>query len=134
MGVAARAARGRERSAVRDHAQRRGKRLRRCVQADPEQAGREVDRDDPVQFQRIAQPRQEPDEHRHRPDRRDFYGSTLAGGSCANCLGGVAYELVEPPNKRPPWTETLLYQFTGGQGGATTDGSEPEGRPLASDG
>jgi hypothetical protein len=63
-----------------------------------------------------------------------IYGSTLAGGGCANCLGGVAYELVEPANKQPPWTETLLYQFTGGEGGATTHGSEPEGVTLASNG
>jgi uncharacterized repeat protein (TIGR03803 family) len=63
-----------------------------------------------------------------------IYGSTLAGGGCANCLGGVAYELVEPANKRPPWTETLLHQFTGGEGGATTDSSVPAGVTLASNG
>jgi uncharacterized repeat protein (TIGR03803 family) len=64
-----------------------------------------------------------------------IYGSTLAGGSCANCIiGGVAYKLVEPASKKPPWTETILHQFTGGDGGATTDGSEPAGVTLAANG
>ena len=55
----------------------------------------------------------------------EIYGSTTGGRHV--CTGGVVYKLVEPANKLPPWTETILYQFTGGGNGTSTDGSSPGG-------
>jgi len=45
----------------------------------------------------------------------NLYGTTGGGGTFGN---GTVFELT--PNSRGPWTETVLYSFTGG-----TDGSGP---------
>jgi hypothetical protein len=60
-----------------------------------------------------------------------LYGMTLGGGNTAPCaLGsknnagcGVVFKLT--PTSKPPWTETVLYAFTGG-----TDGGTPQSNVL----
>lgn len=52
----------------------------------------------------------------------NLYGTTVAGGSGGTCAGdgcGTIYELTKSGNR---WTETVLYNFTGGD-----DGSGPGG-------
>lgn len=57
----------------------------------------------------------------------NLYGTTVNGGdtSGANCPGlnpptgcGVVFELSSPSGGAGPWTETVLYTFTGGSDGA----------------
>jgi uncharacterized protein YceK len=56
-----------------------------------------------------------------------LYGNTYAGGGSANCTGGCGtiYKLTPPATVGGPWTETVLYAFTGG-----SDGARPHARLL----
>jgi hypothetical protein len=44
-----------------------------------------------------------------------FYGTTSSGGTFNN---GTVYKLTEPTNEGASWTESILYNFTGGSDGA----------------
>jgi uncharacterized repeat protein (TIGR03803 family) len=50
----------------------------------------------------------------------NLYGTTVAGGTSANCTGGCGtiFELSPPAAQGDPWTETVLYSFTGQSDGA----------------
>jgi hypothetical protein len=53
-----------------------------------------------------------------------LYGTTIAGGiSNSACFGpcGVVFKLT-PPARQPPWSETSLWSFTGGNDGASPFG------------
>jgi uncharacterized repeat protein (TIGR03803 family) len=50
----------------------------------------------------------------------NLYGTTFYGGTFT--YGGTVYELVRPVPPKTAWTETVLYNFTGG-----FDGYEPSG-------
>jgi uncharacterized repeat protein (TIGR03803 family) len=59
-----------------------------------------------------------------------LYGTTFWGGNLADCtlsqyaLGcGIAFELTPPTSGSGPWTESILYTFTGG----AKDGAHPYG-------
>lgn len=45
-----------------------------------------------------------------------LYGTTANGGGSSTCSGGcgTAFKLTPPATKGKPWTETVLYAFTGG--------------------
>lgn len=64
----------------------------------------------------------------------NLYGVTSAGGSfsgqyCGSLGCGVAYKLTRPAgNQDAPWTENVLYTFSGG-----TDGYGPVGPPVVDD-
>jgi uncharacterized repeat protein (TIGR03803 family) len=50
----------------------------------------------------------------------NLYGTTLLGGgpSCYGDLGcGTVFQLAPPATQGAPWTETVLYRFTGGSDG-----------------
>jgi uncharacterized repeat protein (TIGR03803 family) len=49
----------------------------------------------------------------------NLYGTTVLGGAANS---GAVYELSPPVSPNTPWTETVLYSFSGG-----TDGSSPVG-------
>ncbi len=51
-----------------------------------------------------------------------LYGTTSAGGAAG---AGIVFSLTPPKRPGPPWTEAVLYSFTGG-----TDGSTPNYGPL----
>jgi uncharacterized repeat protein (TIGR03803 family) len=55
----------------------------------------------------------------------NLYGTTVSGGTaktgCNNRGCGTVFKLTPPANGQGLWTETLLYNFTGG-----TDGSNPQ--------
>jgi uncharacterized repeat protein (TIGR03803 family) len=53
-----------------------------------------------------------------------LYGRTSAGGGsgCGGSGCGTVYELTPPALNQNAWTETLLYAFTGGSGGAAPTG------------
>lgn len=55
-----------------------------------------------------------------------LYGATPYGGSFGY---GMVFELTPPGNQGGAWTETVLYNFTGG-----SDGAEPTGRLLLKSG
>jgi uncharacterized repeat protein (TIGR03803 family) len=48
-----------------------------------------------------------------------LYGTTSLGGTCAAEKGGcgVVFKLTPPSSGAGPWTETVLYSFTGGSDG-----------------
>jgi len=50
-----------------------------------------------------------------------LYGTTLAGGASKTCNGyngcGVVFSLSPPATQGAPWTEAVLYTFTGGADG-----------------
>ena len=49
----------------------------------------------------------------------DLYGTTSSGtcGDCSGCAScGTVFELLPPMNPGDPWTETVLYNFTGTNG------------------
>jgi len=53
----------------------------------------------------------------------NLYGTTYAGGGSANCTGtpagcGTVFQLAPPATQGAPWTETVLYSFTGMRDGA----------------
>jgi len=53
----------------------------------------------------------------------NLYGTTYAGGGSANCPGtvpgcGTVFQLSPPATQGAPWTETVLYSFTGQSDGA----------------
>jgi uncharacterized repeat protein (TIGR03803 family) len=55
-------------------------------------------------------------------DNGSLYGSTYSGGPspvCQSFLGGcgTVFELTPPSSPAVPWTETVLYSFTGGADG-----------------
>ncbi len=50
----------------------------------------------------------------------NVYGTTVGFGGNINTAGGTVYELSPPTSGSGPWTETILYIFSGG-----TDGSQP---------
>jgi hypothetical protein len=56
-----------------------------------------------------------------------LYGVTGMGGTSSACPGyqgcGTLYELTPPTTPGGPWTETVLYSFTGGADGAYPAGS-----------
>jgi uncharacterized repeat protein (TIGR03803 family) len=56
----------------------------------------------------------------------NLYGTTFAGGGSTNCNGttpgcGTVFQLMPPATQGAPWTETVLYSFTG-----LTDGANPD--------
>jgi uncharacterized repeat protein (TIGR03803 family) len=51
----------------------------------------------------------------------NLYGTTLTGGTYANCSCGTVFELSPPAVKGGTWTETVLYSFRG----EYTDGQAP---------
>jgi uncharacterized repeat protein (TIGR03803 family) len=62
----------------------------------------------------------------------NVYGTAAYGGdtSGANCTGanppigcGIVFELTPPPSGSGPWTQTVLYTFTGGSDGAYPESS-----------
>ena len=60
----------------------------------------------------------------------NLYGTTYAGGGSANCGGtpggcGTVFQLTPPATQGAPWTETVLYNFTG-----LADGANPAGGLL----
>src|ERR1022692_4688674 len=55
-----------------------------------------------------------------------LYGVTQSGGSKNN---GTVFSLTPPKSTGGPWTETLLYNFTGG-----TDGGSPTGVVIGNEG
>jgi len=60
-----------------------------------------------------------------------LYGTTTLGGSaCAGGGCGTVFQLVPPVSPGDPWTETVIYSFTGG-----SDGNYPySGVTMGSDG
>jgi hypothetical protein len=61
----------------------------------------------------------------------NLYGTTAMGGSAGSCGGpgcGTVFELSPPSSPGAPWTEAVLYSFTGG-----SDGGIPVA-PLVVDG
>jgi uncharacterized repeat protein (TIGR03803 family) len=52
-----------------------------------------------------------------------LYGTTVAGGTSQTCNGyigcGVVFSLSPPAMQGAPWSETVLYTFTGGADGGT---------------
>jgi hypothetical protein len=62
----------------------------------------------------------------------NLYGTTLSGGSASECPSaggcGVVFELSPPSSGSGPWTETVLYRFTG-----VADGGNPSGGSLIFD-
>jgi len=50
----------------------------------------------------------------------NLYGTTFAGGGSANCTAGcgTVFQLAPPATQGAPWTETVLYSFTGLNDGA----------------
>ena len=56
-----------------------------------------------------------------------LYGATIGGGSgCPQSGGcGTVFKLTRPTTGQTPWTETVLYSFTGGP----SDGRAPRGCP-----
>ncbi len=50
-----------------------------------------------------------------------LYGTTSSGGTFSNY--GTVFKLTPPPTSGGQWTETVLYQFSGGPDGATPRGS-----------
>jgi len=54
-----------------------------------------------------------------------LYGTAELGGiSNSACFGpcGVFFKLTAPPARQPPWSETTLWSFTGGNDGASPFG------------
>ena len=56
----------------------------------------------------------------------NLYGTTYAGGGSTNCKGttpgcGTVFQLAPPATQGAPWTETVLYSFTGLSDGANPD-------------
>jgi len=56
----------------------------------------------------------------------NLYGTTYAGGGSTNCTGttpgcGTVFQLAPPATQGAPWTETVLYSFTGLSDGANPD-------------
>jgi uncharacterized repeat protein (TIGR03803 family) len=47
----------------------------------------------------------------------NLYGTTYGGGSS---FCGVIFQLAPPPKQGDPWTQTVLYTFTGGADGAAS--------------
>jgi hypothetical protein len=52
-----------------------------------------------------------------------LYGTSASGGDFSS---GTVFQLAPPPSPGSPWTETVLYSFTGGR-----DGDEPSDGVLA---
>jgi uncharacterized repeat protein (TIGR03803 family) len=50
----------------------------------------------------------------------NLYGTTISGGTSANCTGGcgTVFELSPPAAQGDPWTEAVLYSFAGQSDGA----------------
>jgi hypothetical protein len=59
-----------------------------------------------------------------------LYGTTTHGGSGTACTGGcgTVYSLTPPPAPGGAWTETILYNFTGGNDGSNPNGGVVVGR------
>jgi uncharacterized repeat protein (TIGR03803 family) len=47
-----------------------------------------------------------------------LYGTTSSGGSGCSAGCGTVFELIPPAKGKSAWTETILYDFTGGADGA----------------
>jgi hypothetical protein len=71
-----------------------------------------------------------------------LYGTTYAGGytglGTGGCVGdgcGTVFELQPPSTPGGPWTETILYRFTGadGRGSHPLDGKQPIGALIIGD-
>jgi uncharacterized repeat protein (TIGR03803 family) len=54
----------------------------------------------------------------------NLYGTASGGGSCGATAGcGLVFRLNPPSSGTGPWTETVLYTFTGGSDGGVPLGS-----------
>jgi uncharacterized repeat protein (TIGR03803 family) len=66
-------------------------------------------------------------------DKRGYLYGTTSGGTfgCANAGCGTVFQLAPPSAAGEPWTETVIYSFTGSSDG---DGANPTSVTLGSDG
>ena len=55
----------------------------------------------------------------------NLYGTTMGFGGDISTAGGTVFELSPPASGSGPWTESLLYTFSGG-----ADGSQPLAAPI----